>query len=110
MALSTTMFTNDLRFMASDLPCSLTAINGTALGTAITGTFGEIGREQDLIINEMTSSDLTMRDFEATFVQADFSTIPGESDSVTIDGTIYYIERREDDPSGVGVTFTLRRN
>ena len=105
MPISTGMLASDFDAMAADMPCSLTAIGGTALATAITGTRSEIGKENDVddsgIVNE--------HDLVAVFDINDFTTVPTVQQTVTIDGVDYYVDRREDGQGGIGVTFMCKR-
>jgi len=111
MAINLTVLNTDIDYMIADLPCTLTAVNGTTLATAITGTMSEVGKEKENDIPfDMAAAELNMFDAQAVFKTSDFTTVPSVKDSLTINGVIYYVERREDGQGGAGTNFMLRRN
>ena len=111
MAINQTVLNTDLGYMIADLPCTLTAVNGTALGTAITGTMSEVGKEKENNIPfDMSASELSIFDAQAVFKTSDFTTVPSVKDSLTINGVIYFVERKEDGQGGSATNFMLRRN
>jgi len=105
MAISTGMLASDIDTMVADLPAIITAWKGVALTTAVTGTMSEVGKENDV------QDDGILKNFDAIWVGDinDFTTVPAQQDSVTINSVIYFISRREDAQDGVGITFLLKR-
>lgn len=90
----------DLAYAASEMPSSL-----VYSGVTVTGSAGSVVKRDDVqpdgILNEA--------ELEWHGKVADFTTVPGVRDSVTVDGIIYYVVQREVDAAGVGVVLWLRR-
>lgn len=106
-----TMLADDLDFIIADLPVSLTAINGTALATAISGTMDQVDKTKENV-SEFTGMGSTLDNYEseAVFPTDKFTTVPSARDSVTIGGVVYFVETVEVSQDGVATTLQLRRN
>jgi len=103
---SAEMLADDLDLTATDMPASITHYKGTLLATAVVGTMSAVGRENDV------QDEGVLKTFDAEWVGTitDFVTVPLEQDTITIGGVSYYVDRREDDPAGVGITMFLKRD
>jgi len=103
MAISTGMLASDIDTMVADLPAIITKWKTTTI--SVTGTMSEVGKENDV------QDDGILKNFDAIWVGDinDFTTVPAQQDSVTINSVIYFISRREDAQDGVGITFLLKR-
>ena len=107
MALSTTMLESDLDYMVNDLKS--TVVIG---GVSLEGTRSEIGQENN---NEgMYSREVKAFDFILVMQVSQFTdnsvTVPDVRTVITVDGTKYFIETKEPDQAGIGITFGLRRD
>lgn len=86
--------------MVADLPVTV-----TFSGTDYTGTMGEVTKEADM----QDGGYLQQADAEVTIAQDDFSTAPVINDTFTINSVSYRVVRRDDDPSGAGYRFFIKR-